>query len=200
MDTNDGSFTDEQFKKFLKLTDLQQGFVQYKMMGFNNTEAYLMAGGTAATENDQRVCGHELSTNPNVKSLLADIARVNWEAATMTREEMGARLTEIAMTTIGDLLDIQSEERHVMDMETGEELFIKEQTRWSLKPLEEMKGAGVAMIKELTTTKDGGYKVKFHDQLQAKKQLAELMGYNKPQELVITAQKGLADFYADSSD
>ena len=197
MNTNDGSFTEEQFKKYLKLTELQRGFVQYKMIGFNNTEAYIYAGGTAVTEEDQRVCAHRISTEVNVRELIDDIERINWEKTIMTRKEMGARLTEIATTTIGDILDIQYEERHVIDVETGEEMHIKEQSRWSLKRMEEMKGAGVAMIKELTTTKQGGFKIKFHDQLQAKKQLADLMGYNKPQELNLTVTKGLADFYND---
>lgn len=113
----------------------------------------------------------------------------------MTREQMGAELTQLAQTTLGDILNIETETRTMMDMETGEIEEILGQTKWSLKSFDDMSNAGLAAINELSVGKDGGYKVKLHNQLAARKQLAELMGHNKPQQIEILEPKTLDDFY-----
>jgi len=67
-----------------------------------------------------------------------------------------------------------------------------------LKPVDEMSNGGICAISELTAGKDG-LKVKLHDQKAAMKQLAELMGYNKPQQVEVTVKKSLSDFYDESN-
>ena len=195
--TNDGSFSEIQFQMFLKLTTLQQDFVVMKMVGMNDIDAYICAGGSAVTENAQRTSASEIMMNHAVKALMNLIQKDKWEAAIMSREEMGARLTGLASTTIGDILDIETETRMMMDMETGEIEEIAGQTRWSLKAIEDMTGAGLAAISELSIGKDG-YKIKTHSTMTAKKQLSDLMGYNKPQEILVATPKDWNDFYGDT--
>ena len=196
--TNDGSFSEVQFEMFLKLTTLQQGFVEMKMLGMNDIDSYICAGGSAVSEETQRTKANQIGTNRNVKALMNEIKRAEFEAMIMSREEMGARLTGMASTTLGDILDLETETRMMMDMETGEIEEIAGQTRWSLKAIEDMKGAGLAAISELSIGKDG-YKIKTHSSLAAKKQLSELMGYNKPQELIVATPKLWGDFYDGES-
>ncbi len=195
VETNDGSFDEAQFEMFLKLTTLQKGFVTMKMQGMNDIDSYICAGGSAVTEGDQRKSANQLSTNINVRQLWTSLEKTRWEAEIMTREQMGAELTQLSQTTLGDVLDIETEEREMMDMETGEVETVFGQSKWSLKPFDEMSKAGLAAISELSVGKDGGYKIKMHSQLAARKQLAELMGHNKPQQLEILQPKSLDDFY-----
>jgi hypothetical protein len=195
VETNDGSFDEDQFKMFLKLTTLQQGVITMKMEGMNDIDAYILAGGKAVTENAQSTAASIILRNVNVKALWTSLQKTRWEAQIMTREEMGAELTQLSQTTLGDILDIETETRTMMDMETGEIEEIAGQSRWSLKAFDDMSKAGLAAISELSVGKDGGYKVKMHSQLAARKQLAELMGHNKPISLEILTPMTLDEFY-----
>jgi len=199
VETNDGSFDEKQFEMFLKLTTLQQGVITMKMAGMNDIDSYICAGGTATTYESQRRSASAVVTNCNVKALWTSLQKVRWEAMIMTREQMGAELTQLSQTTLGDVLEIETETRTMMDMETGEIEEIAEQSKWSLKAFDDMSKAGLAAISELSVGKDGGYKIKMHNQLAARKQLAELMGHNKPTQLEILEPKTLDDFYNGNS-
>lgn len=196
-DEETANFTTKQLDMWLALkTDLQRNVVLMKLHGLNDSDAYIAAGGTAVNDGSIRRSANSVVTHCTVKALLNEFKQQAFRNSIMTRDEMAATLTALATTKIDDVLDINLNERELIDPETGEIVVIKGQTSWSLKEFKDMKNGGLGSISELSIGKDG-YKIKQHSQLAAAKQLAALMGYEKPQQVEILTPKSLSDFYND---
>lgn len=185
--------SDEQLSMFGVMTRLQQNMALRLLEGMEPSQAYVAAGGKARNPPTIASCASEIRNNPNVQGFLQSFNVHRAASAVMSREEMIERLSKMARTDIDDILTIHN--KPVVDIENG---FQVAQSAWALKPVEEMANGGICAISELTAGKDG-LKVKLHDQKAAMKQLAELMGYNKPQQVEVTVKKSLSDFYDEAN-
>lgn len=185
--------TKEQIEMFNGLTKLQQNIALKKLEGLSNYKAYVAAGGKAKSQASASTSADEILGKLNVSSFIKSfevpaIERI--ASAVMSREEMIERLSTMARVKVDDVLNISN--RILYDSE-GEEVA---QGAWSLKNVEGMTNDAAIAISELTAGKDG-LKVKLHNQIAAMKQLSELLGYNKPQEISVTVTKKLSDFYKE---
>lgn len=171
------TLTSEQVGAFEKLTKLQRGFACAYLAGNSVAESHRVAGGKARVESHRPKLGHEILNKPDVQKFIALFQSEAVEPlakAVMNRDEMAERLTAIARTNLNDILDITN--KTLFD-ENGDEV---QQGSWALKDVENMSGAGVGMLSEMTVGKQG-IKIKTHDQVAAMRQLADLMGWNKQQ-------------------
>jgi phage terminase small subunit len=196
--------SDEQVSAFHALTRLQQGVVLGTLEGMTQRAAYRRAGGKAKSDaSAERSCGQILG-NLGVKKFLESVRQVAIETSAaklagsiMSREEMLERLTAMARTNIDDVISLHN--NPLIDEESGE---VVAQAGWSFKDPDQMTGAGTAIISELTAGKDG-LKIKTHSQVAAMKQIADLQGYNKPQQIElsgeVTTRARLDDFYGSNS-
>lgn len=189
--------TEEQLAMFNKLTRLQQNVALEKIANplISNVEAYKRGGGKAnASDNAIAVSAGEILRNPQVVAFVESFNVKKINDKIMDRDEMLERLTIMARTEVSDVVHIVTEDRQLMDMETGE--LIKGQTFWSLKSPEQMTNGGMKAISELTAT-NNGLKIKMHNQRDAMKQLADLQGFDAAKEINVTVTKTLDDFYND---
>jgi len=162
--------TKEQIEAFEGLTKLQQNVALKRLSGMAPSEAYIAGGGKAKTESTAAVCAHEILNNPNVSSFINSFDKMSEEkiaSAIMGRDEMLERLSEMARVELS-LADITNPEN-------------------------------IKHVSEVTIGPEGAiYKMKASaDRRAAMKQLADLLGYNKAQEINITVTKKLSDFYKE---
>jgi phage terminase small subunit len=158
-------------------------------------EAYKRGGGKAnKNENSTNASASDILNNSNVVAFVESFNVKKISDKIMDRDEMLERLTIMARTEVSDVVHIVTEDRQLMDMETGE--MINGQTFWSLKSPEQMTNGGMKAISELTAT-NNGLKIKMHNQRGAMKQLAELQGFDAAKEVNVTVTKTLDDFYND---
>jgi len=172
---------DDVLDMFHSMTPLQQNVAINKLSGMTNRDSYTRGGGTAKSTSSVDVCASGLLSNPKVKSFIQRARTLRFSQHIMTKDEMGARLTDLARTEVRDIVDF------VDAPET-------EQTMWRIKPDGEMGGAGHAAISEIVAGRDG-IKFKIHDQRAAMKQLAQLYGYEQPQRIEVEQVKSLDDLY-----
>lgn len=187
---------DEAVRLFHALTPLQKGVTIAKLgdPSMSDYEAYKIGGGKGKSFTSCRTSVCQIFTKLSVTKFMHAMQELRFASMIMSRNEMAARLTDLAKTSTSDVVDMHVG-RKLKDVETG--AIVDGQTFWSVKPVDEMTNAGTAAIKELSAGKDG-MKVKLHDPLIAMKQLAELAGYNKPQEhRVASTVMSLEDFYND---
>lgn len=188
---------DELAKTFNEMTVLEQGTSLCKLLGMSNRDAYYAGGGTATSISSADACAARVLGTNRCKAFITGCRNLQLAANIMSREEMAARLSEMARTRIDDVVEFHETDGHYVDGETGE--AVKPQSLWSVKRQDEMSGGGLAAISELTAGKEG-LKVKMHDQKAAMKLLSDLMGYNKPQEVKVTTSLTLDDLYDSFED
>lgn len=164
---------------FRSMTELQQDVVINRLSGMTNRDAYLNSGGRAEGKNSVDASASRILSGDKPKKFIEGVKRLKFSEAIMSREEMGARLSELARTEMRDVVEF------------GE---VDGQSVWKIRPMEEIGGSGHAAIKEISTTADGA-KIKIHDQLIAMKQLAQLYGYDSPQEVNVNRAITLEDLY-----
>lgn len=179
--------SDHQVDSFHALTRLQQGVALGVLEGLSQREAYRRAGGKAKSDESADVSTVQILANLKVRTFLDSVRGAQLETSNsklassiMSRDEMLERLSSIARTNIDDVISLHN--NPLIDEETGE---VVAQAGWSFKETSDMTGAGTALISELTAGKDG-LKIKTHSQIAAMKQIAELQGYNKPQQVEVT--------------
>lgn len=185
--------SDRQLELYRAMTTLQQDVALMKLLGMSNIDAYTFGGGGATNDNSIRATSCELLAQPNVRKFINEMRDMKYASTIMSRDEMAARLSALSRSTIADVVEIYNGP-DLINSETDE--IVKGQTFWTLKPLDEMGPAGLAAVSELVAGRDG-LKIKTHSQLAATKQLSELLGYNKPQQVEIAVSKSLDDLYDD---
>ena len=89
----------------------------------------------------------------------------------MTRTEAMVILSDMARTSIGDLVEFGTYQ--VTEDDKGNPVY---QSTWSFKDSDQLTEAQLRSISELQATKEG-LKIKQHDQKAAMKQLAEMAGW-----------------------
>ena len=179
--------SDHQVDSFHALTRLQQGVALGVLEGLSQREAYRRAGGKAKLDVTADAACSRILTDVKVRNFLDSVRPVQVGNSAkviansiMSRQEMLERLSSIARTNIDDVISLHN--NPLIDEETGE---VVAQAGWAFKDTSDMTGAGTALISELTAGKDG-LKIKTHSQVAAMKQIADLEGYNKPQQLEVT--------------
>ncbi len=102
----------------------------------------------------------------------------------MQRDEMMQGLTTIARTTIDDVVSFT--ERPSVDMENGNEIWT---SSVHVKSIEEIPKGARSAIKSVKQTKNG-LELTMYDSLAARKQLAEMQGFNAPTKSEISGPGG----------
>lgn len=156
------------------LTDLEKRAVEHIESGFAPQTAYVLAGGTAKTQQSIAVCTSQLFRRANVAAFRRALGQKTLNDMIMTRAEMQVRLTNIARADAAKVTRVKK--RLVgFHSETGEELyrdFVEIVPTEELAPEEQ---TALASIEQ----KQHGIKLTMHSPLAAMKQLAEVAGYNE---------------------
>lgn len=186
--------SEKQLELYHALTELQQNVVMCKLMGMTNRNAYLAGGGQTTNDHSTDAAVARLLGMVKVREFMQSVQNTKFATQIMTRDEMASMLSNLARTNLDDILTYHTGDEEFQNVETGE--MTTGQTHWTLKPINEMKNAGHAAISELSVGKDG-MKIKTHSKLAAAKQLSDMLGYNKPQQLEVNVGFGLGDLYDD---
>lgn len=174
---------DDLVKEFAGFTEMQQSIVLLKLMGgMTHVEIYKTIGKKITTESSAAATVSEILNRPNISLFLERVQGLRFSRHIMSRDEMACMLSELARTNVDDIIEFINDEDP------------KAQQRWRLRPLEEMRNAGIKAINEVTAGKDG-LKVKTVGKLEAAKQLSQLLGYDKAQKIDVKISKGLNDLY-----
>lgn len=189
----------EQVKLFRAMTPLQQTVVRGLLRGLSYAAAYRESNGKAGNDDSARSVVTKMLSNDTVAAFMTSFDQTvdrliaeDLSDAIMSRDEMARSLSDMARSNLADIVDLLPARYD----DSGEEVS---PATWSLKNPEDMTGAGMNLIEELTKTKDG-VKIKSHSRLAAMKQLAELLGYDDPKRVELSGEVGqpktLDDFYA----
>jgi phage terminase small subunit len=169
--------SDHQIDSFHALTRLQQGVALGVLEGLSQREAYRRAGGKAKSDNVADQQASRMVRFDKVASFINSFKsdQTNRLAdAIMSRDDMALALNNMALAKVT-----------VADLDNPDKL---------------------ADVAEVIVDPEGGIRYKLTspaDRRAAMKQLAELMGYNKPTELKLsgelTTRARLDDFYGSNS-
>lgn len=152
--------SDEQVSAFHALTRLQQGVVLGVLEGLSQREAYRRAGGKAKSDRTADACVSEILTNPNVDSFVK-----------MFKNEQTDRLAKV-----------NADRDKIIAM-------LHEQATVDLKLQDLNKPENFKHISEVVIEADGEVRYKLTgpaDRRAAAKQLADMLGWNKPQQVEVT--------------
>lgn len=169
--------SDHQVDSFHALTRLQQGVALGVLEGLSQREAYRRAGGKGKTDRTVDALASRMLTFDKVASFINSFKsdQTNRLAdAIMSRDDMALALNNMALAKVT-----------VADLDNPDKL---------------------ADVAEVIIDPEGGIRYKLTspaDRRAAMKQLAELMGYNKPTELKLSGELNtrarLDDFYGSNS-
>lgn len=172
--------TQEQKELFDKLTPLQQKVCTNVISGMSNIDSYINAGGKGESKSSQEASASRMLRDVKVKSFLDSMKQAAVTSAVMSREEMLEELSLLARTNQNDLITWGHRDVEVVN-EDGE-TETKSQSFWTLNAMEDIKPEHLNAIEEVSVGKDG-LKFKKVSKLAAMKQLADLAGYNAPQQV-----------------
>lgn len=171
------SLTDEQVAMFGKLTKLQRAVSLAKLSNGDVVEAHRNAGGKSNNESHRSRLANEILKNPatalfvdSFKSLDAS----NIAAMVLSRDELLLDLTDIARTTLDDVVTFS--ERPLIDMENGMTVL---SSTIHIRSIDEISPGARKAIKSVKQTKYG-LEVTMYDGLTARKQISEMCGYDAP--------------------
>ena len=152
--------SDEQVSAFHALTRLQQGVALGVLEGLSQREAYRRAGGKAKSDVTADTCVSELLSNPKVDSFVK-----------MFKNEQTDRLAKV-----------NADRDKIIAM-------LHEQATVDLKLQDLNKPENFKHISEVVIEADGEVRYKLTgpaDRRAAAKQLADMLGWNKPQQVEVT--------------
>ena len=195
--------TDEQQALWDKMTVKQRACVQERMKDAlaPNSEIYKRAmrtlGDTDFNEEYANRRGWYMMSLPVVEEFLKTFEIETISDMVMGRVKMLMDLTDIAQTNIEDVVDITHSTDQMMDVATGKIYQGVESV--TVRKMDDIPPHARKSIKSIEPTRYG-LKVTLHDQLHARKLIADLQGYNAPikQEIKQEEVKSLDDFYGNS--
>lgn len=192
--------TKEQSSMLESMTKLKRNCAIERAKDSNacNREIYIRGGGTAKSLTAQETCAGEILNNPEVVDFLNtfNVARIS--PAIMTRDKLLEDLTVIASASVDDVMVFGQTGHEYIDTETGETL--PGQSIIHVKNMSEIKPEHRKLIKAVKQTKYG-IEVTLHDAMAARKQIADMQGFNAPTKTIdlTEAAKSLDDdSFADS--
>lgn len=189
VDLEDRSVTlnKEQLDAYETLTKLQRGVTLAHIAGKPIDEAHRAAGGKSRDESRRITLAGEILRHPASVHFLSTMAvdpSPEIASAVLSRDELLMGLTNIARTNLNALVSFS--ERLVCDVETGEEFT---NSVVHIKSSSEIPVGAWDAIKTIKQTKNG-LELVLHDGLNARKQIAEMCGYNAPTKTEITGPGG----------
>lgn len=177
LDNRTIELSDEQVAAFHALTRLQQGVALGVLEGLSQREAYRRAGGKAKSANAADRSASQIVNNRMVAEFVNSFKSEQTNRLAdmiMSRDDMALALNNMALAKVT-----------IKDLGDPDKL---------------------ADVAEVIIDPEGGIRYKLTspaDRRAAMKQLAELMGYNKPTELKlsgeVTTRARLDDFYGSNS-
>jgi phage terminase small subunit len=182
--------SDEQRTLYDALTDKQKACVDYKLsnMGASNTVAYRMG----LNRHDIHVqhasrLAHGIFSHKNVKAFLNAIEVETVDDMIMGREEILTDLSNIAATTLDDVVDVVHSDDVMMNVASGE-LYSGLETM-TIKRLSDIPEHARKSIKSV---KQGRYgiEITLYDAAQARKMIADMQGLNAPVKTELTGANG----------
>lgn len=179
--------TDEQLDAYDELTKLQRGVALASLAGNEPAEAHRIGGGKCKNESQRYDLGIQILVNPRVKHFLSTMAvepSPEIASAVLSRDELLMGLTTIARTTIDDVVSFT--ERPSVDMESGLEVY---NSSVHVKSIDEIPEGARSAIKSVKQTKNG-LEITLYDSLAARKQIADMCGYNAPTKSEISGPNG----------
>jgi phage terminase small subunit len=182
--------TDEQISSYGKLTKLQQGVALNSLHGMKPADAHREAGGKCKNEANRYKLAGEILIKPDVVAFMTGLKQdpaPDIALAVMSRDQMLQDLTIIANATIGDVVNFSNIGRELMDIETGE--MVPDQSTIYIKSLSDIKPEHQCLIKGVKQTKNG-LELILHDSMTARKQIADMCGYNAPIKSELTGANG----------
>lgn len=193
-------FTNEQKELYDKLTSLQKVCVDIKLSNraTSNAGAYCSATGRHdLAANYASRLAHSVFNNPNVKSFLKSLEVETIDDMIMSREEILTDLSNIASTSLEDIVDMIHADDQMMNVESGE-IYTGLQSL-TIKRLDEIPEHARKSIKGV---KQGRYgiEITLYDAVDARKQLAAMQGYNAANKTELTGAGGGPIQITDLSD
>lgn len=176
--------TDEQKALFDQLTKLQGEVCLGMLSGLNQSDAYKASSGKAKSESAIRAGATEILAHPHVKAFMDSMKGAALSSAVLTRQEAMELLSDLARTSMTDLVEYGSYE--LGEDQNGNPII---QSAWKIKDSAMQDPRKMASISELTAGRDG-IKIKQHSRLQAIKQLQEMEGWNSAKKLDVTNSDG----------
>lgn len=170
---------------FDQLTELQQRLCTNVIAGMTQRQAYVAAGGKAATETAIDSSASEILRNPQVMAFMGSMKDQAISDAVMSRQEALERLSNFARTDLKDLVEFGNYEIGVDD-ETGKPIV---QASWSIKDSALQDPQKMAVISELTAGKEG-IKIKTHSPITAIQQLAKMQGWESASKHEVSGPNG----------
>jgi phage terminase small subunit len=157
----------------MSLTPKQEAFCLAYLETGNASEAYRRAYSAQNMKPESvAVAASRALSNAKVALRVSELRERSQTAAVMSRQEALERLTRIGRTSLSDLIDWRT-----VDLGADENGSPIQQTAWALKDSVAQDPGSLALISELSATKDG-FKIKTHSQVQAIQQLAKMQGWD----------------------
>lgn len=157
----------------MSLTPKQEAFCLAYLETGNASEAYRRAYSAQNMKPESvAVAASRALSNAKVALRVSELRERSQTAAVMSRQEALERLTRIGRTSLSDLIDWRT-----VDLGADDNGNPIQQTAWALKDSVAQDPNSLALISELSATKDG-IKIKTHSQLQAIQQLAKMQGWD----------------------
>lgn len=178
---------DEQLNAYESLTKLQRGVALASLGGAKPEEAHRIGGGTCKNEKNRKDLGGQILANPSVQRFLSTMATPvapDIAAAVLSRDELLVDLTNIARTDLRAVMSFT--ERSLIDAESGGEVLA---SSIHIKSMDEIPEHAWKAIKSVKQTKHG-LELVLYDTLQARKQIAEMCGYNAPSKTELSGPGG----------
>lgn len=164
---------EEQLEAYNGLTHLQRKVALNSIAGMDNVSAYKAAGGKATGTRSIQTSAWEILNNHDVLAFKRLFMEEVIDEAIMSRDEMLRDLTSVARSTIHDVAEFENEDLY---NEEGRRVF---QSRVKVKNIDEISQEHQRLIKSVKQTRYG-LELVLHDSMAAKKQIADLTGYNAP--------------------
>jgi phage terminase small subunit len=157
---------------FEEMTRLEKDVSLNVLSGMSYAPAYFAAGGVAKNEKVARVIVTKIMKAPRVQAFVKYADEQAVDDAIMTKSEALRRLTVLANGNVTDLVDFKTVEFETADGPAR-------QSVWVLKDQASLSKDNLAIISELSASKDG-FKFKTHAPTQAIAQLSKMLGWEAP--------------------
>ena len=185
MAKKDISFTEKQMELASKLTPLQRKFIiELIKPNTSQRQAYIKAGGKAATPEAQDAAASRMLSDVKVKAFYEAMLETKTIDSIMERDEALEILSTNARVKMTDVADYGFVE--VGKDEDGNPIM---QTVWTMKDSKDIDPKVISCIKSVTMTKQGP-KIELHDQQGAIKQLTDLQGWSSAKKFEVTGKDG----------
>lgn len=166
----------EQKALFDKLTKLQQRVATNVLSGMSQRQAYMLAGGSANSDDSADATSSQLLSNPKVVAFMDAMKVQAVSDAIMTKDEAMKVLSQLARGNLTDIVNFRTVEIG-KDMESGQPVY---QTVWTIpEELQRDDPERLVIISELEVGKNGP-KIKTHSKSAAIAQLSKMQGWDAP--------------------